>query len=539
MFKKAPKHPQGDLLSSADQHLDTRRQKVLHDPNGWQNTFYREIFLNINESIFKPIYDERMGAPNAPVNQLVAMIILKDGMGLSDEQLFEACRFHMLYRHALGCINLSDRIPTESTYYKFRRAVETYQREHQVDLFGNVFSAITSDQIIRFNLSGKQIRMDSKLIGSNIASYSRFELVHATMMKFYASLNDKAVKRMPATLAQQMAEMTKENADSLVYHSNTEQIKGKLGDLGRGMYQLLACYTRTDSNHYELLERVFNEQFAVESDQDDADSDSTSDKKNVIARPGDEISSDSVQSPFDPDCGYRIKAGKSTKGYSVNLTETIDEDELNLITDIQLEPAHCSDASFVEPSIVQTQKRLGHSVDICYADGAFNRSLEQENKDNSGGDGIGHVEMVLSGIQGPASRFELHQTKDGLQVTDTQTGRIHQATAVCQRNPEAEPKWRIIGENGIYRYFGQCEIRACEQRRLLKDKDYLERTRKRNNVEASIYHLTHTLKGAKTVYRGLIRTKIWSWARALWVNIRRIERYLIDQAVLTNQYATE
>jgi hypothetical protein len=32
-----------------------------------------------------------MGAPNAPVDQLVGMMILKDGFGFSDEQLFEAC----------------------------------------------------------------------------------------------------------------------------------------------------------------------------------------------------------------------------------------------------------------------------------------------------------------------------------------------------------------------------------------------------------------------------------------------------------------
>lgn len=540
MFKKASKYLQADLLSTADQHLDARRKKVLHDPNGWQNTFYREIFLRIDESVFKPIYNERVGAPNAPVNQLVAMMILKDGMGFSDEQLFEACRFHMLYRQALGCINISDRIPTESTYYKFRSAVEAYQRTHQIDLFDKIFSEITSDQIIRFNLSGKQIRMDSKLIGSNIASYSRFELVHATIMSFYSSLNEQAVDRMPAALAGQLVEMNKENAESMVYHSNTTQIKDKLGDLGRRMHQLLACYTSADSDQYELLERVFNEQFAVEPDPDASDSDADADppskadagldKQTITARPAGEIGSDSVQSPFDPDCGYRKKAGTSTKGYSANLTETIDdEQELNLITDIQLEPAHCGDAGFVHPAINNTQNRLGHPVETCYADGAYNRSHEREDNENKDDD-LGHVEMVLSGIQGAPSRFELHQTDEGLQVTDTQTGRIHQAIPVRRQAPQAEPRWRIALENGTQRRFGPREIRASEQRRRLADENYLERTRMRNNVEASIYQLTHTLKRAKTVYRGLIRTRMWAWGRALWVNMRRINRYMTDQA---------
>lgn len=551
MFKKAPKYPQVDLLSSTDQHLDARRQKALHDPNGWQNTFYREIFVNIDESVFKPIYDNRMGAPNAPVNQLVAMMILKDGMGLSDEQLFEACRFHMLYRHALGCINISDRIPTESTYYKFRRDVEAYQRKHEVDLFGKIFTNITSDQIIRFNLSGKQIRMDSKLIGSNIASYSRFELVHATITLFYSSLNDRAKTRMPDALASQVVQMTKENAESMVYHSTTDEIKDKLGDLGQRMHQLLKCYTSADSDQYELLERVFNEQFAIDSEQDDSDpnsdagADAAPKKTAIVARPASDITCDSVQSPFDPDCGYRKKNGKQTKGYNVNLTETIDKDELNLITDMQVVPAHCGDSGFVQPAISQTQKRLGGHVKTCFADGAFNRSLEHEQDDQRKYDGdgkdehedISHVEMVLSGIQGAPSRFELHQTSDGLQVTDTQTRRVHQATPVRRRDPEAKPAWRITLENGGRRYFSEREIRACEQRRLLTDKDYWERTRTRNNVEASIYHLAHTLKRAKTVYRGIVRTKIWAWGRAMWVNMRRIVRYLEKQTASPKQCA--
>lgn len=518
MFKKAPKHPQADLLSSVEQHLDDRRRKALHDPNGWQTNFYQEIFLNIDESVFKPIFHSHMGAPNAPVNQLVAMMILKDGMGVSDEQLFEACRFHLLYRQALGCVNLSDSIPTESTYYKFRSDVDAYQREHNVDLFGQVFGKITSDQVIRFNLSGKQIRMDSKLIGSNIAFYSRFQLVHSTMMLFYSDLSEQDASDMPDELARQMQQMTDEDAESMVHHSSSEQIQDTFADLGRRMQQLLDCYSADHSIHYELLERVFDEQFMVQLESESGD-----DEGAITSRPAADILADSVQSPYDPECSYRRKAGKQTKGYSLNVTETIEDDQLNLVTDIQLEPAHCGDADFVDPSITQTETITGDQVDTCYADGAYNRSLEHE-----AGDQTDHVEMVLSGIQGAPSRFELDQTSDGVEVTDTQTGQVYQGIPVRRRDPDAAPRWRITLEDGTYRSFGQREIRASNQRRKLADKAHKKRTRRRNNVEASIYHLAHRLKQAKTVYRGLVRTKLWAWGRALWVNMRRIQRYQQD-----------
>jgi hypothetical protein len=47
------------------------------------------------------------------------MMILKEADGLSDEKIFENCRFNLLYRSALGLFNLNDSIPTESTYYLF------------------------------------------------------------------------------------------------------------------------------------------------------------------------------------------------------------------------------------------------------------------------------------------------------------------------------------------------------------------------------------------------------------------------------------
>lgn len=529
MFKKASKNLQPDLLSSVDQHLDSRRLNQLRDPNGWHNSFYHEIFIHIDEEIFKPIYHERMGAPNAPVNQLVAMMILKDAMGLSDLRLFEACQFHILFRQAIGLVNLSDSIPAESTYYKFRSGIEAYQREHKVDLFGEVFGKITSNQVIRFSISGKQVRMDSKLIGSNIAFYSRFELVHATLMKFYAALDTQAKTRMEEGLAGRMAELAKEEASSVAYHSSSEQIQDRLGELGWLTHQLLGCYSAKDKAHYELLKRMFNEQFVVEAGND-SDEDTQGE---VAARPSGEISSDSLQSPHDADCTYRKKAGKQTKGYSLNVIETVGEaNQLNLITDIQLEGAHHGDNDFVEPAITATQELTNDQVTTCYVDGAYNQSPEHEQREK-----LDDIEMVLGGIQGAPSRYELNESEDGLEVTDTKTGQVHQAKLTRPRDPETQPKWRIKLENGTYRYVGHSALRAGRQRAKLKDAEYRKRTRNRNNVEATIFHLSHRLRQAKTVYRGKIRTKLWAWGRALWVNMRRIQLYMEKEVKFEVQMA--
>ena len=60
---------------------------MYDDPLGWHNQFRQQITNRIDEEIFKPLFNETTGAPNAPIRILVAMMSLKEGMGISDEQL--------------------------------------------------------------------------------------------------------------------------------------------------------------------------------------------------------------------------------------------------------------------------------------------------------------------------------------------------------------------------------------------------------------------------------------------------------------------
>jgi hypothetical protein len=75
-------------------------------------------------------------------------------------------------------INLFGGIPAESTYYLLRKRIHEHSRQKGEDLLGITFNQITRDQISEFNVHGKSIRMDSKFIGSNIAFYSRYEIIH-------------------------------------------------------------------------------------------------------------------------------------------------------------------------------------------------------------------------------------------------------------------------------------------------------------------------------------------------------------------------
>ena len=184
MFKKSELHTQGNLFSSVPSMLEGKSLSQYKDTDSWHNQFRKQIVSRIDETIFSVLFSAKMGAPNSPVSKLVGMMVLKEAFGWSDFQLFEHCRFNLLVRSALGLFNMNDEIPADSTYYLFRKRIHQHNRENNDDLLQKAFETVTRGQIKDFEVSGKSIRMDSKLFGSNIAWYSPYEIIHQTFVLF-------------------------------------------------------------------------------------------------------------------------------------------------------------------------------------------------------------------------------------------------------------------------------------------------------------------------------------------------------------------
>ena len=68
---------------------------------------------------------------------------------------------------------------------------------------------------------------------------------------------------------------------------------------------------------FELLERVFGEQYRTNAETGELE-----------AVPSKEISARNVQSPNDPEATYRNKNGEDVRGYTLNVTETCDNEDM-------------------------------------------------------------------------------------------------------------------------------------------------------------------------------------------------------------------
>lgn len=501
MFRKTKTEKQLSLQSNVAQYISKSAYKNFSDPTAWHSLFFEQVTNRIDENMFSSLYSDKMGAPNSSIKILISMMILKEGHGWSDHELFENCHFNLLVRKSLGILNLEEQIPSESTYYLFRNRLMEHCKKHNEDLFEKTFKHITKTQILQFNVSGKSVRMDSKLIGSNIAFFSRYEIIHRALCLYYKSIESKNLTALSESELLQLQEVVKEQSTKTVYRSTKEQIKERMQSIGTLIYKVTALIPETENEDYKTLKRIFEEQYKI------------TDHQQIELRPKEEISANSVQSPYDTDCSFRNKNGESTKGYSHNVAETCDKDSLNLITNVQTKPATAQDNGFVEPALENSQEILIDNIKNLHTDGAYNGTESQEYTKEHG------INFYLTGLQGKQGRYDLlFIENDQLQVIDIVTGE----TQIAQKVKEDKYKIKVEKAN---RYFTKKQIESCYKRRQINELPS-EIKDKRNNVESTIFHLAYPLRKDKTKYRGLFKNTIWATLRCLWINLSRIVKYV-------------
>ncbi len=517
MFKKSSPSGQLNMFTSPNALFSGNSLRMYEDAKAWHNQFRKQLTLRIDEDIFRPLYCHNNGTTNAPIRVLVAMMVLKEAEGLSDQKLFENCRFNMLIRSALGLHNVDDVLPTESTYYLFRKRIQEYAIETEINLFDKAFSQITKGQCTEFEVSGKRIRMDSKLLGSNIAWLSRYELIHETLRLFYkeAKLDD----RIDKATRERLDEMLQLEGNKVVYICSSEEVKNRLQEFGELIDKLLPLFPPSKYAYSQTLSRVFSEQYTIDEN------------KMVVARDKTEISPKSVQSPHDTDCHYRQKDDQKVKGYSVNVTESCDENSpLNLIAHVGVKKASVSDVDFLQESIKKAQDVLPEKIVDAHADGAYHSTDNQQYcKDNT-------IELHLHAIQGAKGRYEFNFNENNqLSIVDTTTGEVVDNKEIANKN--GVKKWRINTEKA-YRYFTQKDIDSYLLRKKIAETP-IKTLQFRNNVEATIFQVGYHYPNAKTRYRGEVKHQMWANMRCLWVNFVRVLKYIKQTCLTSSTFARE
>lgn len=527
MFKKTSP-PQIDMFKDLSIHLSERKIKILDDPSSWHNVFLAEVTQRVDEAVFEPLFNQG-GRPNSPLRILLSMMVLKEGNGWSDEQLFDNCRFNIRCMKALGLCNLDDDVPVESTYYEFRRRLAEHHVAHREDLVVEAFRIATRGQIEAHNIKGEKIRMDSKLIQSNIAKSSRLEHVLETIR---VSIVDLDLRLLSGVLEEAdiklLISLKSKTASNIAYPLDNGEKMGMLEKLGYIIQQLLA-YCSEDS----LLHRLYKEQYNEES-EDKNDGEPKEGLRKVVLRKPKEILVNSLQSVHDPEATFRRKGhGKSKKqvsGYHTNVTETFDQDNpFELITDMQTVTADtCEDAFLlkaIEASnhVLDTKNEGFKTVKHVTTDAGYDSIANREALANT--DSLHWNMPKHKGIQ---QRYKLGYTKDGsLKVYCKKLKKDCSVSFSEKTNKHVfhhgDGSRRYMSDEEVSSYFILQELLASQDPADINI---------RPNVESTIHQVFHRLlKGDKVKYRSKFKCNLYGMARAYWTNFKRILKNEIEIAL--------
>ena len=531
MFK-CSQDKQINLFSSMSQQVSGRKRKLLDDPTSWHCLFFEQIVSQIDELPYSSLYSNTMGRPNSSVRMLIGMMILKEGQGWSDEQLFEECRFNLRVMRALGLANMNEDIPTESTYYEFRKALGEYNEEHEVDLIKETFLSIASKQVKEFNIGGKKIRMDSKLINSNIAKSTRLHLIVETVRKY---VQDKELSTYEEKLESHIWDILKElqikSTSNVTYPLNGQQKSDRLLEMGLIIQFLLEQNSDSTDINYQLLKRLYDEQYEEHSVDDiSSQPENLNGEQNKAVDPqpksAKQISSGSMQSVHDPEATFRSKGDGANKqnvsGFHANLTETCDpSDAVNLIVDTDVVQANICENEFLKTALENSEKVLQQAHE------SETNQIEEVITDG----GYDSLENRSEMLKEQSAQWSIAKTKGGkrvYQIEKDDTEKIKVTYLPSQQKCEVTysqgaNKYVICHPNGSKRYMSIQQIENYIQRQNLEEQIDPASYNLRANAESTIHQVFHRLKKRnKMVYRGLQKCQWYVISRAFWTNLMRI-----------------
>ena len=74
----------------------TERERSFLEKS-WAKVFSEKIFPYISEEDFSVLYSNKASRPNTPVNVIIGALILKEALGVTDDEMVEGLMFDMLW----------------------------------------------------------------------------------------------------------------------------------------------------------------------------------------------------------------------------------------------------------------------------------------------------------------------------------------------------------------------------------------------------------------------------------------------------------
>ena len=226
--------------------------------NSWAGYFRNIIYPLIDEKPFSVLYSDNIKTrPAISVKLKVGALILKEILGLSDEELVRSLTFDLRFKYALHITNVLDQPLSLRTLTRFRTQIYNYSLKTGIDLVHETMKAITRSLNELMQIDTSLVRMDSMMVESNIKNLSRYEIIYRC--------NKAAVrllKKMDFPVGKKLRHYLNDYDENYQTYHKKSPNQNKLNALINESKRIADNYPKElrDSREYQNLIRVIDEQ---------------------------------------------------------------------------------------------------------------------------------------------------------------------------------------------------------------------------------------------------------------------------------------
>jgi len=511
-------------------HIGPKRRKLLD--KSWAGVFRKYLLEKLPIDRIARHFDESHGRPTKELYTAMGMLILQQLHDLSDPDVTMTLAFNEQWHYALDITDNSD-----ASMYVSERSLRRYRKiliDEGLDRL--LFATLTDSLIETFGVDTSKQRLDSTYIRSNMRILGRVGIFSSSIRKFLKKLRRSHAKLYDDLPVSRFKEryLTKDS-ESLFSQVKPSEASKKLHDLANDLLYLVELYRSNDSvcklSEYRLLERVLDECCIV--------TDSGADTM-VNLKPPKEIPSDSLQNPSDSDAGYDAHKGS---GYQAQIMETyqVEKQDGNkppdLITHVDVEPAHKHDSHALLPAIDATTERDCRPEELVCdshygSDDNVQKAASKKVEVIAPIQGNPHMcDITLDDFEiDSATHFviscpESHKPEH---VCRTRKNRLRATFAknICSSCTRLDDCPAQPGTKAFYLRYDDKMLRLAQRRANEQTKEFKDRYRWRAGVEATMSHLKSDVGMARLRVRGLASVRYAVMLKALGLNILRCVKAL-------------
>ena len=505
-------------------HLGQKRRKLLDE--SWAGLFQREILHELPVHKLACYFDSGFGRPSKELYTSLGVLLFQQINDLTDEEACQQLAFDLRWHYALNLSEESDaaKYICPKTLWNLRSILT----ENSIDV--DIFEVVRDKLAKIFKVNTDNQRIDSVHIKSNMRKLGRIGIFVSGISKFLRNLKRNHKEQfgiIEGQLVDKYLSKKGKKSFSMIKPSDSHKT---LSEVSNDLFYLVEKFKDdsdvTGMDSYKLLVRILNEQCNV--------TDSGKEPQVEVKKPKD-IPSDSLQNPSDPDATY---SGHKGQGYQVQIMETYTktEDEaekaqtLNLITHVEAEQSHKSDANALIPA-VETTKEQGLAPGEVLADSLYG---SDENCQTAK-----ELEVsVLSPVMGRKkddginlSDFQFNEKGDvvrcpsGNSPVKTHVKKSRHSACFNRRhcskcdNRKGCPVKK--GEKFYYLRYTDKELRVALRRSYENTDEFIDRYRWRAGVEATMSEYDRRTGVKQLRVRGLQNVRFCAVLKATGINIFR------------------